>query len=180
VTLARFVSRRHSPRTLLALLLAAACSGETAHDHIYTSRPPAVARPAAPARSAPVAEPAFGSVATARIVSLRVAATGVPASLEDVREPIEVLAVAGHGRTIATSSAARLELALSGPVDTVLVVPLGAPVPLVVTQAFRIEVGPPRGLRPGRYEARARLLGEEGHLIAASIPTAFQVRLQRF
>jgi hypothetical protein len=176
VTLAHFVRRRHRSRAAIALLLALACGGETAHDHIYTSKPPAVARPAAPVRAAPVAEPAFGSVPTARIVSLRIAATGVPVSLEQIREPIEILAMVGHGRTIAATSAARLELVVSGPVDTVHVMPLAAPVPLVVTQAFRIEVGSARGLRRGRYEAQARLVGEDGRTVAASVPVAFQAR----
>jgi hypothetical protein len=157
-------------------LLAAACSGETARDHIYLSKPPAVARPAVPASSAPVAEPALGSVATARIVSVRRGATGAPVSLEQIREPIELLALASHGRSLASTSAARLELALSGPVDTVHTLPLSAPVPVVVTQLFRIEVGPGSGLLAGRYEARARLVGEDGRVVAESVPVAFLVR----
>lgn len=129
-----------------------------------------------PARSAPVPEPPLGSGVTARIMSVRRAATGAPVSLEQVREPIELLALVSHGRTLASTSAARLELALSGPLDTVQVLPLFAPVPVVVTHVFRVRAGPGSGLRAGRYEARARLLGEDGRLVAESIPVTFLVR----
>lgn len=128
------------------------------------------------APSTPVAEPALGTVATARIASVRGAATGAPVSLEQVREPIELLALVSHGRTIAATSAARLELAVSGPVDTVLAVGLAAPVPVVATQVFRIDPGPRSGLPAGRYEARVRLVGEDGRAVAESIPVAFVVR----
>jgi hypothetical protein len=161
---------------LLAPLLLAACMEDEGRNHRYLNKPPApVARPASPA-SAPVAEPAIGSIPSARIMSVRTVATGVPVSLELVREPIEILAMASRGRTVPASRPVRVELVIRGPVDTVLSANVSPEVPLIVALPFHVDIGGPQGLPPGRYEAQARIVGEGSRPMAESVPVSLVVR----
>ena len=139
-------------------------------NHRYLNKPPApVVRPASPA-SPPVPEPAIGSVPSARIMSVRAVATGAPVSLEQVREAVEILALASRGRAAPASQPVRVELVIRGPLDTVLTADVSAEVPLIVALPFHLDVRGPRGLPPGRYEAQARIVGGGGRHMAESIP----------
>ena len=160
----------------LAALVLIACSEDEGRNHRYLNKPPAPAARAAMPASAPVPEPAIGSVPSARIMSVRDAATGAPASLEQVREPLEILAMVSRGRATPGSRPARVELALSGPTDTVLVVEVNPDVPLVIALPFHVPVGTPGGLAPGRYEARARIAGAGIGTLAESVPLPLVVR----
>jgi hypothetical protein len=160
----------------LAPLVLIACTEDEGRNHRYLNKPPAPAvRPAMPV-AAPVPEPAIGSMPSARIMSVRNAATGTPTSLAEVREPLEILAMVSRGRGTPASRPARVELALSGPTDTVLVVQVSPAVPLVIALPFHVSVGVSGGLAPGRYEARARIVGEGAGTLAESVPLPLIVR----
>jgi hypothetical protein len=160
----------------LAPLVLIACTEDEGRNHRYLNKPPApVVRPAMPA-STPVPEPAIGSMPSARIMSVRNARTGTPTSLEEVREPLEILAMVSRGRGTPASRPARLELALTGPTDTVLALQVSPAVPLVIALPFHISVGAPGGLAPGRYEARARIVGEGAGTMAESAPLRLVVQ----
>ena len=160
---------------LLAPLVLAACMEDEGRNHRYLNKPPApVVHPASPA-SPSVPEPAIGSVPSARIMSVRAVATGAPVSLEQVREPVEILALASRGRATPASQPVRVELVIRGPMDTVLTAEVTADVPLIVALPFHLGVRGPRGLPAGRYEARARIVGEGGHLMAESLPVPLVV-----
>jgi len=153
-----------------------ACTEDEGRNHRYLNKPPAPAVRATVPASAPVPEPAIGSVPSARIMSVRNTSTGTPASLEEVGEPLEILVMVSRGRATPDSRPARVELALSGPKDTVLAVPVSPAVPLVVALPFHVAIGAPGGLTPGRYEARARIVGEGAGILAESVPLPIVVR----
>ena len=85
--LARY-SRRVRPSIVwLAPLILAACTEDEGRKHRYLNKPPApAARPVSPL-SAPAPEPAIGSLPSARIMSVRDAATGAPHRSSYVRAP---------------------------------------------------------------------------------------------
>jgi hypothetical protein len=171
----RFTRRVRPSLGWLAPLVLAACTEDEGRKHRYLNKPPAPAvRPATPV-SAPVPEPAIGSVPSARIMSVREVATGAHTSLEHVRKPVEILAMVSRGRAVPASRPVRVELELRGPSDTVLAEAVGAPVPLVVTLPFHLVVGGPGGLLPGRYEARTRLVVQGMGSLAESVPIALVV-----
>lgn len=171
------ISRRVRPVIgWLAPFVLAACMEDEGRNHRYMNKPPAPAVHAAVPNTAPVPEPAIGSVPSARIMSVRVAATGAPVSLVQVREPVEILAMVSRGRGSPPSRPVRVELSIRGPVDTVLSADVSADVPLILALPFHVDVGGPGGLPPGRYEAQARIIGREIGPMAASVPISVVVR----
>ena len=160
----------------LAPLVLVACTEDEGRNHRYLNKPPAPAVRTTMPATAPVPEPAIGSVPSARIMSVRTTSTGAPASLEEVREPLEILVMVSRGRGTPDSRPARVELALSGPTDTVLAAPVVPAVPLVIALPFHVPVRTPGGLAPGHYEARTRIVGEGAGTLAESVPLPLVIR----
>ena len=167
-----------SPRVVaIGCVLLASCAGDDARSHVYQSPPPV--RPATHTTVAPSRpDPPVGAAGpTAKINSVRLASTGEIASLGAIDQSIDVVTVASRGGGSSSAGPARMELQLSGPVDTTLVEVVDAPVPLVIAHVFRVDAahgGP--GLRAGVYRADLRLMGPDGRVIARSTPLAMTVR----
>ena len=116
----------------------------------------------------------------AKIDGVRVASTGVPASLGDITEPVELLVLIRRDESTSRDLPLRIELDLKGEVDTTLVVHLEPPVPVIVAQPIRVPVLPDPGALPdGRYSAQVRLVTASGLVLASSIPVPLVVRTRR-
>lgn len=117
--------------------------------------------------------------ASATINSVRLASTGMIASLGDISDSIDVLVMVSRGKQSTPAGPAHVELHFAGPTDTTLVETVETPVPLVIAHVFRVAAGHGgAGLRDGVYRAQLRLLGPSGRSIAQSIPLSLTVRGQ--
>jgi hypothetical protein len=159
----------------------ASCAGDDARKHVYQSPPPVRATiPSSSARAPSTPEPPIGAAwATAKINSVRLASTGTIASLGDITDSIDVLAMVSRGKGSTSAGPARIELHFAGPTDTTLVETVKAPVPLVVAHVFRVDAAHgPAGLHDGVYRAQLRLIGPDGRVIAQSTQLWLSVRSQ--
>jgi hypothetical protein len=162
---------------LLAFVVS--CANDDARSHVFQSSPPPRAVPAAPvvAGAAAAAEPPVGSTGpSARVVSVRVASTGEPATLERLSEAVDVVTLVSRGRGSSAAGPARLELRLTGAVDSTIVERLATPVPTVVAHSFRLSSPDGSvGLPNGRYQLQVRLVGPTGRA-TSSAPLSVGVR----
>jgi hypothetical protein len=172
------VSHSTPHRSLLVVALLAACTRDDASRHVYSSPPP---RPhAAPV---PAPEPVSTGVArgpTARIDAVRIASTGVPAALEEITEPVELMVLVRRGEATPREGPLWIELRLTGESATALIDRLEPPVPAIVARPFRIAVSPdPDALPDGRYSAEVRLVTPAGRVLASSVPLLLVIRTRR-
>lgn len=159
-----------------------ACAGEEARQHVFTPKAPSrpsAATGAAPISPQPESEPGSGTP-IARISSVRAVSTGMPVPLGSIQESMNVLVLVARGRASSDRGPARLELRLSGQMDTTLALALSSPIPAVVAHSFHIAVGGDGGgLRDGRHRAQVRLIGPDGAAIVSSVPLELTVRARR-
>ena len=155
-----------------------ACTTGDADSHVYQSVPPRRGTSTHvlavdPSREAPIGS----SGPRARIVAVRLASTGEPITLDRLTESVIVTTLVSRGRGSSSAGPARLELGISGEVDTTLVVRIRSPVPLVVSHDVPVVIGRAAGGLPvGRFAMQLRLLGPGGSVLATSLPVPFTVR----
>jgi hypothetical protein len=152
--------------------LAAACANDDARPHVYQSSPPPRTAPAAvvSAGAGATAEPPIGSSGpSARVVSVRLVATGEPATLERLTESVDVVTIVSRGAGSSAAGPARLELHITGSLDTTLVTRMPGPVPRVIAHSFRLSSSDGSvGLPTGRYRLQVRLVGPTGRQVASA------------
>jgi thiazole synthase ThiGH ThiG subunit len=160
----------------LAFALLASCAGDDSR-HVYESSPP-VRAVAAPTIVPAAAELPIGAGGpTARVAAVRLTATGAPAPLDRLSESVDVVTVVSRGRGSSPQGPARLELHLTGVIDTTFVERLDTPVPMIVAHSFRVPVNEgSTGLPSGRYQLQVRLVGPSGRAVAASVPVFIGVQ----
>jgi hypothetical protein len=175
---------RHSPLLLATLAVATSCVNDEPRTHVFRSSPPppasATSSPLTTANanvSATIERPIGATGPAARVTAVRVISTGAPARLELVSESVEVVTLVSRGRGSSPQGPARIELRITGALDTTVVERLETPVPIVVSHAFRVSPSDgSAGLPDGRYELQVRLLGPTGRQLAASVPLFIGVR----
>ncbi|MEO8562379.1 MAG: hypothetical protein ABI601_09915 [bacterium] len=163
------------PRSLLVALVVA-CAGDDSR-HVYESPPPM--RAAAPAVAAPVTPelPIGSGGPDARVAAVRLVSTGAPATLDRLSESVDVVTLVSRGRESSAQGPARLELRITGALDTTLVERLETPLPMVVAHSFRVGARDGSvGLPTGRYQLQIRLVGPTGRDVASSVPVFIGVR----
>ncbi|MEO6527968.1 MAG: hypothetical protein ABIP93_15215 [Gemmatimonadaceae bacterium] len=169
---------RVRPFAIAVGALLAACAGDDVRDHVHRSTPPA--RPAPPPASVPsvATKPPLGAGGpSAEIISIRLASSGAPVSLDHITDTVNVLALVTRGAGSSSLGPARLELVLHGPQNMTLIEWSATPVPLVIAHEFRVPVSNGwEGLPTGLYLAQVRLVGPTGWLIAQSTPVTWKVR----
>jgi hypothetical protein len=167
------------------LALATSCANDEARPHVFRSSPPPASATASPptpssANAAGTIERPVGATGpAARVTAVRVASTGAPARLELVSESVDVVTLVSRGRGSSPQGPVRIELRITGAIDTTLVERFETPVPVVVSHAFRVSPSDgSAGLPNGRYQLQVRLLGPSGRQLAASVPLFIGVQVQ--